>query len=183
MTFSLQPQTWVFYKYLELTVRNLPLRRTSLTCDSGSTMVCFLIASLSRCIKVRGFCLGRCCKGKLLFYIDIWHSGEQVSELFWASVSSFEEWGIWSRLNYFLPLWDGWSDINATYLLHHFFNLVMLGNWTQGFAHAGQTFSHWATSSAPNIFFSFTLAVLGLNLGLYACKAALYFLSHITSPL
>jgi hypothetical protein len=27
----------------------------------------------------------------------------------------------------------------------------MLRNWTQGFAHAGQTFSHWATSSAPNI--------------------------------
>jgi hypothetical protein len=27
----------------------------------------------------------------------------------------------------------------------------MLGNWTQGFAHAGQTFSHWATSTAPNI--------------------------------
>jgi hypothetical protein len=35
------------------------------------------------------------------------------------------------------------------------------------------------TSSAPNIYiFFFTLAVLGLKSGLYACKAALYYLSH-----
>jgi hypothetical protein len=32
-----------------------------------------------------------------------------------------------------------------------YFFLVMLRNWTQGFAHAGETFSHWATSSAPII--------------------------------
>jgi hypothetical protein len=143
---------WVFYK-----LRNLSLRRTSLTCDSGSIVVCFLIASLRCCRKVRGFSSGCCCKVKLLFYIDTWHSGEQDSELFWASVSSLEEWGIWSRLNYFLPLWDGWSDINATFIFYFFFffDLVMLGNWTQGFVHAGQTFFHWATFSAPNIFFSF----------------------------
>jgi hypothetical protein len=117
----------------------------------GPLWYVFLIASLRCCRKVRGFSLG--CKAKLLFYIDIWHYEEQVSELFWASVSSLEEWGIWSRLNYFLPLWDGWSDINATYLLYHFFfYLVMLGNWTQGFAHAGQTFFHWATSLSPNIY-------------------------------
>jgi hypothetical protein len=91
---------------------NLSLRRTSLTCDSESTMVCFLI--------------GCCCKVKLLFYIDTWHSGEQVSELFWASVSSLEGWGIWSRLNCVFPLWDGWSDINATYLLYHF--LIFFSN-------------------------------------------------------
>jgi hypothetical protein len=54
-------------------------------------MVCFLIAFLRCCRKVRGFSLGGCCKAKLLFYIDISHSGEQVSELFWASVSSLEE--------------------------------------------------------------------------------------------
>jgi hypothetical protein len=125
----------IFYEYLGLTVRNLSLKRTSLTCDSESTVVCFLISC--------------CCKLKLLFYIDTWHSGEQISELFWASVSLLEEWGIWSMLNYVFPLWDGWRDINATYLLYHF--LVMLRNWTQGFAHAGQTFSHWATSIAPNI--------------------------------
>jgi hypothetical protein len=92
---------WVFYEYLGLTVRNLSLRRSSLTCDSGSIMVCFLIASLRCCRKVRRFFfLGCCCKVKLLFHIDTWHSGEQVSQLFWASVSSLEEWGIWSRLNY-----------------------------------------------------------------------------------
>jgi hypothetical protein len=78
------------------------LRRTSLSCDSESTMVCFLITSLRCCRKVRGFLVffGCCCKVKLLFYIDTWHSGEQVFELFWASVSSLEEWGIWSRLTY-----------------------------------------------------------------------------------
>jgi hypothetical protein len=86
-------------------VRNLSLRKTSPTCDSGSTVVCFLIASLRCCRKVRRFSSGRCYKAKLLFYT--WHSGEQVSEPFWASVSLLEEWGIWSRLNYFLPLWDG----------------------------------------------------------------------------
>jgi hypothetical protein len=119
--FSPSATDWVFYKYLGLTVRNLSLRRTSLTCDSGSTVVCLLIAS-SRCYKkVRGFSSGHCCKAKLLFYIDTWHSGEQVSEPFWASVSSIEEWGIWSRLNYFLPLWDGWNDINTTYLSSFFF--------------------------------------------------------------
>jgi hypothetical protein len=104
-----------------MTVRSLSLRRTFLTCDSGSTVVCFLIASLRCCRKIRGFSLGCCCKAKLLFYIDTWYSGEQVSEPFWASVSSLEEWGIWSRLNYFCPLWDGWSDINASYPPHHFF--------------------------------------------------------------
>jgi hypothetical protein len=155
--FSPSATDWVFYKYLGLTVRNLSLRRTSLTCDSGSIVICFLIASLRCCRKVRGFSLGRCCKAKLLFYIDTWHSGEQVSGLFWASVSSFEEWEIWPRLSYFLPLWDGWSDINAIYPPHRFFffffDLVMLGNWTQGFVCAGQKFFHWATFSVPNIFF------------------------------
>jgi hypothetical protein len=137
--FSPSATDWVFYKYLELIVSNLSLRRTSLTCDSGSTVVCFLRAS-SRCYRqVRRFSSGSCCKAKLLFHIDTWHSGEQVSELFWASVSSLEEWRIWSRLNYFLPLWDGWSDINVTYFsyLFFFFDLAMLGNWTQGLAHAG----------------------------------------------
>jgi hypothetical protein len=119
--FSPSATDWVFYKYLGLTVRNLSLRRTSLTCDSGSTVVCFLITSLICCRKVRGFSSGRCCKAKLLFHIDIWYSGEQVSELFWTSVSSLKEWGIFSRLNYFLLLWDGWNDINATYLSYHFF--------------------------------------------------------------
>jgi hypothetical protein len=140
MTFP-SASVWIFYEYLGLTDRNLSLRRTCLACDSESTVVCFLI--------------GCCCKAKL-FYIDTWHSGEQASELFWASVSLFEEWGIWSRLKYvfplWIPLWDGWSNVNATYLLYlFFFFLVMLGNWTQGFAHAGKTFSHGATSSAPNI--------------------------------
>jgi hypothetical protein len=122
--FSPSATDWVFYKCLGLTVRNLSLRRTSLTCDSGSTVVCFLIAS-SRCYrKVRGFSSGCCYKAKLLFHTDIWYSGEQVSEPFWASVSSVEEWGIWSRLNYFLPLWDGWSDINSTYLSYLFFFLI-----------------------------------------------------------
>jgi hypothetical protein len=111
--FSPSATDWVFYKYLGLTVRNLSLRKTSLPCDSGSTVVCFLITSLRCWRKVRGFSLGHCCRVKLLFYIDIWHSGEEVSELFWASVSSLEEWGIWSRLNYFLLLWDSWSDINV----------------------------------------------------------------------
>jgi hypothetical protein len=46
---------WVFYKYLGLTVRNLSLRRTSLTCDSGYIVVCFLIASLRCSRKIRGF--------------------------------------------------------------------------------------------------------------------------------
>jgi hypothetical protein len=118
--FSSSATDWVFYKYLGLTVRSLSLRRTSLTCDSGSTVVCFLIASLRCCRKVRGFSSGCCCKAKLLFHIDTWYSGEQVSELFWASVSSLEEWGIWSRLYYFLPLWDGWSGINTIYPPHHF---------------------------------------------------------------
>jgi hypothetical protein len=119
--FSPSAIDWVFYKYQGMTVRSLSLRRTFLTCDSGSTVVCFLIASLRCCRKIRGFSLGCCCKAKLLFYIDTWYSGEQVSEPFWASVSSLEEWGIWSRLNYFCPLWDGWSDINASYPPHHFF--------------------------------------------------------------
>jgi hypothetical protein len=182
--FSPSATDWVFYKYLGLTVRNLSLRRTSLTCDSGSTVVCLLIAS-SRCYKkVRGFSSGHCCKAKLLFYIDTWHSGEQVSEPFWASVSSIEEWGIWSRLNYFLPLWDGWNDINTTYLssFFFFFYLAMLGNWTQGFAHAGQTFSHWATSLSPNIFFLFPLAVLGLELRTLCLQSGIYCLGHIASP-
>jgi hypothetical protein len=111
---------WVFYKYLRLTVRNLSLRRTFLTCDSGSTVVCFLIA-LRCCRKVRGIYLENCCKAKLLFYVDTWHSGEKVSELVWASVSSLEKWGIWSRLSYFLLLWDNWSDINVIYLSYFFF--------------------------------------------------------------
>jgi hypothetical protein len=119
--FSPSATDWDFYKYLRLTVRNLSLRRTSLTCDSGSIVVCFLIASLRCCRKVRGFSSEPFCKAKLLFHIDTWYSGEQVSEPFWASVSSLEEWGIWSRLSYFLPVWDGWSDINATYLPYHFF--------------------------------------------------------------
>jgi hypothetical protein len=181
--FSPSATDWDFYKYLRLTVRNLSLRRTSLTCDSGSIVVCFLIASLRCCRKVRGFSSEPFCKAKLLFHIDTWYSGEQVSEPFWASVSSLEEWEIWCRLNYFLPLWDGWSDINATYLSYlFFFNLVMLGNWTQGLAQAGQTLSHWATSISSNIFFSFLWLYWGLNSGLYACKVALYCLSHITSP-
>jgi hypothetical protein len=87
--FSPSAIDWIFYKYQGLTVRNLSLRRTSLTCDSGSIVVCFLIASLRCCRKVRGFSLGHCCKAKLLSYIGTFHSGEQVSELFWASVSSF----------------------------------------------------------------------------------------------
>jgi hypothetical protein len=95
-------------------------------------MLCFLIASLRCCRKVRGFSLGNCCKAKLLFYIDTWHSGEQISELFWASVSSFEEWGIWSRLNYFLPLRDGWSGINTIYPLHHFFWFSNVGKLNPG---------------------------------------------------
>jgi hypothetical protein len=162
MIFLLQPQTEFFTISGAGCVRNLSLRRTSLSCDSLSPVVCFLIASLRCCRKGRGFSLGPCCKAKLLFYIDTWHSGQQVSEPFWASVSSLEEWGIWSRLNYFFPLWDGWSDINATYVSYHFFfYLVMLGNWTQGFAHAGQTLSHWATSLVPISFLS--LAVLRLE--------------------
>jgi hypothetical protein len=160
--FSPSAIDWVFYKYQGMTVRSLSLRRTFLTCDSGSTVVCFLIASLRCCRKIRGFSLGCCCKAKLLFYIDTWYSGEQVSEPFWASVSSLEEWGIWSTLNYFLPLWHGWSDINTVYLPYHFFfDLATLGNWTQGLAHAGQTLSHWAMSLAPNIYFFLSFGCTG----------------------
>jgi hypothetical protein len=108
----------IFYEYLGLTALEIYLW---VTCDSGSSVVCFLIASLRCCRKVRGFSSECCCKAKLLFHIDTCHSGEQVSEPFWASVSSLDEWGIWSKLNYFLPLWDGWNDINAIYLPYHFF--------------------------------------------------------------
>jgi hypothetical protein len=177
--FSPSATNWVFYKYLGPTVRNLSLRRTSLTWNSGSTVVCFLIASLRCCRKVRGFSLGCCCKAKLLFYIDTWHFGEKVSELFWASVSSLEEWRIWSKLNYFLPLWDGWNGINTIYTPHHFFwfsnveelnpglctcwadtlslsyvfiqffFLWLYWTWTQDFMPLKQHFSAWAISAAP----------------------------------
>jgi hypothetical protein len=144
-------------------------------------MACFLLDSLRCCRKVKGFSSGHCCEAKLLFHIDTWHSGEQVSELFWTSVSSSEEWGIWSRLNYFLPLWDGWSDISDSYLSTiFFFWFSNVGELNQGFAYARQTFSHWATFLAPIFFLS--LAVLDWNSGLYACKLALYCLSYIISP-
>jgi hypothetical protein len=155
--FSSSATDWVFYKYLGLTVRNLSLRRTSPTCDSGSPVVGFLIASLRCCRKVRGFSSECCCKAKLLFYIDTWHSGEQVSELFWASVSSLEEWGIWSKLNYFLPLWDGWSDINVTYLSYPFFYLEICTCWTD-------TLSPSYVFIPKYFFFLFPLALLGLEL-------------------
>jgi hypothetical protein len=134
--------------------------------------------------KGKGIFFRMCYKVKLLFYIDTWHSGEQVSEPFWASVSPLEEWVIWSRSNYFFPLWDGWGDINATYLSYHFFFF-----W---FSNAGElnpgSCTCWAGTLplsyvlSSNIFFSFLWLYWGLNLGLYACKTALYCLSHITSP-
>jgi hypothetical protein len=179
--FSPSATDWVFYKYLWLTVRNLSLRRTSLTCDSGSTVVYFLIASLRCCRKVRGFSSGRCCKAKLLFHIDTWYSGEKVSEPFWASVSSLEEWGIWPRLNYFRPLWDGWSDINATYLSYHFFLFSNVGELNPG------PCTWWADTCplsdvlSPKYFF-FLWLYWDLNSGLCACKAALYCFSYIISP-
>jgi hypothetical protein len=154
---------WVFYKYQGLTVRNLSLRRTSLTCDSGSPVVCFLIVSLRCCRKVRGFSLGHCCKAKFLFYIDTWHSGKQVSELFWASVSSFEEWGIWFRLNYFLPLWDGWSDINTSYLSYFFFWFSNAGKLNPGPCTCWADTLPLSDILIPKYFFLFPLAVLGLE--------------------
>jgi hypothetical protein len=178
--FSPSAIDWIFYKYQWLTVRNLSLRRTSLTCDSGSTMVCFLIASLRCYRKVRGFSLGHCCKVKLLFYIDTWHSGEQVFELFWASVFSLEEWGIWSRLNYFLPLWDGWSDINASYFSYFFFWFTNAGELNPRLCTCWADILPLSCFLSPQ-FFLF-LAVLDLNSGLYACKVALYCLSHIAIP-
>jgi hypothetical protein len=145
--FSPSAIDWVFYKYQVLTVRNLSLRRTSLTCDSGSIMVCS-DRFLKMCRKVRGFSLGCCCKAKFLFYIDTWHSGEQVSELFWASVSSFEEWGIWSRLNYFFSLWDGWSGINTIYPLYYFFWFSNVGELNPGLC------TCWADIFPLSYFFS-----------------------------
>jgi hypothetical protein len=150
--FSPSATDWVFYKYLGLTVRNLSLRRTSPTCDSGSPVVCFLIASLRCCRKVRGFSLGNCCKTKLLFYIDTWHSGEQVS------VSSLEEWGIWSRLNYFLPLWDGWSDMNASYLSYYFFWFSNLGELNPGFCTCWADIFLLSYFLSPKYFFVFGYA-------------------------
>jgi hypothetical protein len=183
MTFLLQPQTLSFLRISGADcTRNLSLRRISLTCDSGSTLVCFLTLSIRCCRKVRGFSSGCCCNAKLLFHIGTWYSGEQVSKPFWGSVSSLEEWGIWSRLNYFLPLWDGWSDISATYLSYHVFYLAMLGIKCRALhmQTLPYTHSHWATSSSPK-FFSLWL-YWGLNPGLCACKLALYCSSHITSP-
>jgi hypothetical protein len=168
MTFPFSHSPGFLYKYLGLTVRNLSLRRTSPTCDSESTMVCFLI--------------GCCCKVKLLFYIDTWHSGEQVSEMFWSSVSSLEEWGIWFRLNYVFLLWDGCSDINATYLLYHFFIFFSnVGELNPGLCTCWADILPLSYFLSPKYYyyFFFTLAVLGLNSGLSACKAALYCLSHI----
>jgi hypothetical protein len=131
MTFLLQPQTEfstnIWGWLLEIYLWGEPLSPVTLV-----LWVCFLIASLRCCRKVRGFSLGSCCKAKLLFYIDTWHSGKQVSELFWASVSSLEEWGIWSRLNYLLWLWDGWSDINASYLSYCSFLFSNAGEMNPG---------------------------------------------------
>jgi hypothetical protein len=185
MTFLLQPQTMNFLQISGARcIRNLSLRRTSLTCDSGFTVVCFLIAS-SRCYrKVRGFSLGHCCKAKLLFHIDTWYSGEQVSEPFWASVSSLEESGIWSRLNYFLPLWNGWSDINNTYLPYYFF-------W---FSNAGELnpagpCTCWADTLPlsyvliPKYFFLFPLAVLGLELRNLCLQSGTLLLEPYHQPL
>jgi hypothetical protein len=121
MTFLLWPQTEfstnIWGWLLEIYLWGKPLSPVTL----GSLVVCFLIASLRCFRKLRRFSSSCCCKAKLLFHIDTWYTGEQVSEPFWASVSSLEEWGIWSRLNYFLPLWNGWSNTNATYLPYHFF--------------------------------------------------------------
>jgi hypothetical protein len=145
-------------------------------------MVCVLIASLRCCRKVRGFSLGRYCKAKLLFHIDTCHSGELVSKLFWASVSSPEEWGIWSRLNYFLPLWDGWSDINTTYLLTiFFFWFSNVGELNPGLCICWADIFSLSYFLSPKYLF-LSLAVLDLNSGLYVCKVALYCLSHITRP-
>jgi hypothetical protein len=182
--FSLSATDWVFYKYLGLTLRDLSLRRTSLTCDSGSTVVCSLIASSRCCRKVRGFSSGHCCKAKLLFHIDTWYSGEQVSEPFWASVSSLEEWGIWSRLNYFLPLWNGWSTINNTFFPYLFKNL---------FSNAGELnpglCTCWADSLPlsydviPKYFFPLPLAVLGLELRTLCLQSSTLLLEPYPQPL
>jgi hypothetical protein len=183
MTFLLQPQTmsfsWISGAYC---VRNLYLRRTSLTCDSRSTVVCFLIASLRCFRKVRGFSLGLCYKAKLLFHIDTWYSGEQVSEPFWASVSLLEEWGIWSRLNYFLPLWDGWSDIDTTYLPYHFFYLAMLGIEPRALQMLGR---HSPSELCPylQIFFLFPLAILELDLRTLCLQSSTLLLEPYNQPL
>jgi hypothetical protein len=183
MTFSFQPQILSFL-WISGTdwVRNLSLRRTSLTCDSGSTVVCFLTASLRCYRKVREFSSGHCCKAKLLFYIDTWHSGEQVSELFWASVSSLEEWGIWSRLNYFLPLWDVWSDINATYLPYHFFLIYQCWGIEPRALHMLGRHPPTELCPHPQIFF-FPLAVLGLELRTLCLQSGTLLLEPYHQPL
>jgi hypothetical protein len=153
-----------FYKYLGLTVRILSLRRTSLTYDFGFTVICFLIASLRCYGKVRGFSSGHCCKAKLLFHIDTWHSREQVSEPFWASVSSLEEWGIWSRLNYFISVWEGWSDITLLISLTIFFFIWQCWGIESRALHMLGRHSSTELCPHPQIFFLFPLALLGLEL-------------------
>jgi hypothetical protein len=41
-------------------VRNLSLRRTSMTCNLGSTVVCFVMASSRSCMKALGDSSGPC---------------------------------------------------------------------------------------------------------------------------
>jgi hypothetical protein len=180
MTFLLQPQTEFFTNIwgwlLEIYLWREPLSPVTL----GPLWYVFW-SSLRCCRKVRGFSSGCCCKVKLLFHIDTWYSGELVSEPFWASVSSLEEWEIWFRLNYFFHYEMAEVALMPFILLTIFFFISNVGEYEPRVLYMlGRHFFTELLSQSQISFFVF--GCTGFELRALCLQSGTLLLDHITSP-